>query len=249
MKNAYLFLSNRFLPLGRGKARMGGSLVQVATHSTFPLQRRGGVIPKILSLALLLLALPAWSADATQPPASMGRLFFTPNERASLNTIRQNSKAPDKIIKAEDTAAIEADIKVEAAAKPAPVMVNGYVSRSDGKNTVWVNNHAATEKSVVGNISVGKLQTTNRQVQVSVSGNGKAISLKPGQIYDPASDTVYNHLKDVPLVEKTDEEEASVVDKIGDKLSTGVNELKKKVSAAVVDLIKPKSDIAQPGEK
>jgi hypothetical protein len=143
----------------------------------------------------LLIGMPICAAETVKHP--IGRLFFTPTERASLDIIRQNSKAPDKVIKAEETA-IESDIEIEAVAKPAPVTLNGYVSRSDGKNTVWVNNRTATEKSVVGNINVGKLQTTTRQVQISLSGSGKAVKLKPGQIYDPNSDKIFNYMKDVP---------------------------------------------------
>lgn len=202
---------------------------------------------RTIILILLTCSQPAYSADAATP-APMGRLFFTPSERATLNTIRQNSKAPDKIIKTEDIQDDELKGGMEAAVKPSPVIVNGYISRSDGKNTVWVNNHATTEKSVVGNINVGKLQAKNRQVQVSLSGSNKAISLKPGQIYDPASDTVYNHLKDVPVAVENDENSGSVVDKIGGKLSAGVDELKKKVSE-IVNLIKPNSDISGSPDK
>lgn len=197
----------------------------------------------ILAISLLASSLAVCAAEAVKQP--IGRLFFTPTERASLDIIRRNSKAPDKVIKAEETA-IESDIEVEAVAKPAPVTLNGYVSRSDGKNTVWVNDRVATEKSTVGNVNVGKLQTTTRQVQVSLSGSGKSVSLKPGQIYDPASDKVYNHLKDVPHPENTEEEPKTLADKINETL--GINGIKKKATD-FIDLFKSKPDPVSPDKK
>ncbi len=186
----------------------------------------------ILAICLLISNLAVCAAETAKQP--IGRLFFTPTERASLDIIRQNSKAPDKVIKAEETA-IESDIDVEAVAKPAPVTLNGYVSRSDGKNTVWVNNRAAAEKSTVGNINVGKLQTTTHQVQVSLSGSGKAVNLKPGQIYDPASGQTFNYMQEIPEIGEPEikQEQNSLLRTIEDKLE--LNQLKQKI----VDLFSP----------
>lgn len=77
-------------------------------------------------LAAMLLACHAWSAPAAEP---LGRLFFTPEQRAQLDTLRrQRAHRP----------AIEA---IRQEAPPAAVVTySGLVRRSDGRSTVWVNN-------------------------------------------------------------------------------------------------------------
>jgi hypothetical protein len=66
--------------------------------------------------ALLLAAPPVHAADA-----SLGRLFYTPQQRAELDRKRA-------------TNAVEAEVVVESL-----VTVNGRVSRSSGKTTTWIN--------------------------------------------------------------------------------------------------------------
>jgi hypothetical protein len=145
-------------------------------------------------LAIAIIALPL-IAKADEP-ARLGRLFFTPAERASLDVLRANNKAPDKVIKAEDISKDEILPAVESApvAKQAVIM-NGYVSRSDGKNTLWVNDHEVSEKNANKDISIGHLK--NNQVKVIVDKN-KVANLKPGQVYDPNTGKIYNHLSEAP---------------------------------------------------
>ena len=55
---------------------------------------------------------------------SLGRLFFTPKERAALD--RGNAGQPAELV------------EVRPAEPRRPVEMNGYVARSDGKTTVWL---------------------------------------------------------------------------------------------------------------
>ena len=76
-------------------------------------------------LALLLLAAPLRSAHAE---GSLGRLFFTPERRQHLDQHRQ-LKLPDP----QD-------------AQENPILtINGVVTRSSGKRTVWINGNAQHE--------------------------------------------------------------------------------------------------------
>jgi len=68
-------------------------------------------------LAALLLAAAATPAAGTD----LGRLFYTPQQRADLDRKRA-------------TNAVEAEVVVESL-----VTVNGRVSRSSGKTTTWIN--------------------------------------------------------------------------------------------------------------
>lgn len=189
----------------------------------------------VIALNMMLSFVPAWAADAKPATTNMGRLFLTPSERASLNIIRQNSKAPDRIITAEETkkdTENELDVPVEPTK---PVTLNGFVGRSDGKNTVWVNHQAMSEKTTTKNLAVGNLQKNNGQVQITVIGTEKkSAALKAGQVYDPNSKKVYNYTKDVPEV-SVEEKPESGTDGISKKL--GLDELKSKV----VDIFSPLS--------
>ncbi len=174
-------------------------------------------IPLILAICLVIPP-ELLAADPTTPP-KLGRLFLSPNDRATLDIIRKNSKAPEKVIAAENIEEDEAEITAKTISS-SPVMVKGYIRRSDGKNTVWVNNQAMMEKTVNKEFSVGSLQKNSGQVQITVNGTEKkTVALKPGQIYDPASGQIYNHTKEVPPMNDAEKpEEKSLTEHISEAL-------------------------------
>lgn len=78
-----------------------------------------------MARSLLVLALLAHAAIAAgAPPAELGTLFHTPEERARLDRLRRGEPS-------EPPAGA-------AASAPRTPAVTGYVRRSDGRNTVWV---------------------------------------------------------------------------------------------------------------
>jgi hypothetical protein len=132
---------------------------------------------------------------SAKEPEQLGRLFFTPVERSNFNTLRQNSKAPDKVIKAEEITKDDEVTAGSTASALKPVVMNGYISRSDGKNTMWVNDREVAGQNVGKDLNVGRLK--NNQVTVVVNKN-RAANLKPGQVYDPNTGKIYNHLSEAP---------------------------------------------------
>ena len=79
------------------------------------------------------LAVAVLVAGSIMPAAGMaaeplGRLFFTPEQRAALDA--------GKLIQAPRSS------RVPAARGPREVTLNGVVTRSDGESTVWVNGRA-----------------------------------------------------------------------------------------------------------
>lgn len=129
------------------------------------------------ALAMLLLA-GAGAASA----AELGRLFFTPEQRAALDNARRQNIRVD--IGNEDAE------RPPAAAAPLPqsVRVNGLIQRSDGKNTVWLNN-----KPITGQSSGGLNITTRRgdtRVNLSQPDGGRSMDLKVGQTAEMVSGTV-----------------------------------------------------------
>lgn len=76
-------------------------------------------------LAALLLALSTTGAASAQAPSEpLGRLFFTPEQRAALD--RQRHAPPPSLSPAPT-------------ANEAPASFDGMVQRSSGRNTVWIN--------------------------------------------------------------------------------------------------------------
>lgn len=195
---------------------------------------------KKISLLLTLCAIiptQLWAADATTPP-KLGKLFFSPNERATLDVIRQNSKAPEKIITAQDIEEDAPEITAEAVSS-APVMLKGYIQRSDGKNTIWVNNQAMPEKSANPDWAVGTLKKNTGAVPITVNGQEKkTVLLKAGQIYDPSTGQIYNHTTDVPKpVSAASGEEKSIAQNISDSL--GLTSIKDKVAETLSFITNP----------
>ena len=133
---------------------------------------------RYLLIALMLLPGIAASED------SLGRLFTTPAERASLDHLRQTKKVE----------VLEADKPTEAEAAPAvpsSISVQGYVKRGDGKKgTVWVNQTPMQENSSTDEVQVGKLRSDGNQVQLKLPANGKSLNLKAGQVYVPETDSI-----------------------------------------------------------
>ncbi len=131
-----------------------------------------------LALLVLLAPLTAYGAD------TLGRLFFTPDQRAQLDTLRT------KRVVASQT-------KEEP--PPEVVTYNGIVRRSDGKTTVWVNNQAFSEAdlrdkpAIAGRVSRdGKivLQTTqsgNARTQLKVGQTAELLSGQVAESYTSAS--------------------------------------------------------------
>jgi hypothetical protein len=86
----------------------------------------------------------------TQAEETLGRLFFTPERRQSLdhqremNVVEQSSAVPE-------------------------LTINGVVTRSSGKRTAWVNGVAQNERETSGGISVTPEPNNPGQVIVETS--------------------------------------------------------------------------------
>ena len=123
-------------------------------------------------------------AIAAEP---IGRLFTSPAERSNLDYLRQTRKLNTPVKIDEPTEMFEAK-PIEL---PDSVNLQGYVKRNDGKeSTVWVNNQALQENSSNKDVVVGRLSEQGNRVPLKLSGNGKRLSLKAGQVYDPETNRV-----------------------------------------------------------
>jgi len=116
---------------------------------------------------LILIGILWISAAQAQ---DLGRLFFTPQQRSDLDA-RRKARVPDK---------------PAAAVVASPVTrVDGYVRRSDGPPTVWINGESVSDTSPEG----GK-------VPVPVGEGGGRARLKPGESLDRGNGAVRDVIGD-----------------------------------------------------
>jgi hypothetical protein len=123
-----------------------------------------------------LIACSALAAAAVSVPASaqerLGRLFFTPAQRASLDVARsQRARAAVATEKSE----------VEATPVPQTITYSGVVRRSDGKTTVWINNQPVHDRESAGAAAIVGRVRADGSVTLQVPQSGRSVSLKPGQ--------------------------------------------------------------------
>jgi hypothetical protein len=122
-------------------------------------------------IALMLLACVACAAE-------LGRMFFTPAQRATLDNARKQN------IRAE----ISNDVEQPATPLPQNVSVNGVIRRSDGKSTIWLNNRMVGDHQTSGlSAAVGK---NDNRVRLSVPESGRNVELKVGQSVEIVSGVI-----------------------------------------------------------
>lgn len=133
---------------------------------------------RLRAAAILALTFIAGAAGA----AELGRMFYTPAQRATLDNARKQN------IRVEIGNDNSEQQQPSAAPVPQNVSVNGVIRRSDGKNTIWLNNHAISEQQAGGiNAAVGK---GDNRVHLRVPESGRSVDLKVGQTVEIVSGTI-----------------------------------------------------------
>jgi hypothetical protein len=132
----------------------------------------------------------------------LGRLFSRPHERKHLDVLRKNQAL--KVVTPKDTQ-LETAAVVAPVELPDPISMQGFVKRSDGASTLWINNQAVQEDSAVDDVQVGRLgrrsvgaKSSADSLHLSIPANGRKIQLKPGQVYEPET----NQTKEFKLLAK-----------------------------------------------
>jgi hypothetical protein len=115
---------------------------------------------------------------ASEPAAQeLGRLFFTPEQRAALDE-RRRARVPDR-----PAAAVVASPTTR---------LDGYVKRSGGPSTVWVQGESLPE----GAQDSPRIDPTGNTVSVPVGEARARIRLKPGEVLDRGTGEVRDVLGD-----------------------------------------------------
>ncbi|MBZ0095873.1 MAG: hypothetical protein K8H75_10970 [Sulfuricella sp.] len=117
-----------------------------------------------LIFLLMIAFLPGHAVCAGAEP--LGRLFFSPDERAMLDRVRQ--KNVGSTVSATEQ-----------------VTLNGIVRRSSGKTTAWINQVPQNENETPQGIAVQQGKTSKPSALLLLP-SGKQVQLKAGQTFDTA---------------------------------------------------------------
>ncbi len=121
------------------------------------------MIRRILPLILLASLVVPSAPSAAQ---ELGRLFFTPEQREALDA-RRKARVPDKPAAAQ-------------VASPT-LRLDGYVKRSGGRSTVWVNGESI---GVGTSAESPRIDSRDSHVSVNVGDSPARVELKPGEVLD-----------------------------------------------------------------
>jgi hypothetical protein len=129
----------------------------------------------------LLIGLGAMLAACAAPCAAQefGRLFLTAEQREALDA-RRKARVPDKPAAA-------------AVAASPTTRLDGYVKRSGGPSTIWLNGESMTEG---GQAESPRIQNRESSVSVVIGETGMRKGLKPGEIVDRGSGEVRDLIGD-----------------------------------------------------
>ena len=122
---------------------------------------------RLCLIALLLIPTASVSQE-------LGRLFFTSEQRAAFDA-RRKARVPDKpdaVVTASPTTKLD-----------------GYVKRSGGPSTVWVNGEPLPE-------GAGDSPRIGPRVSISVGEGGRRAALRPGESIDRGTGEVRDVIGD-----------------------------------------------------
>jgi hypothetical protein len=131
-------------------------------------------------LAFIALMLPLLGF-AAEP---LGRLFYTPQQRATLDNARGQK--------------IKIDVETETPTSPENISVNGVIERSDGQSTVWINNRPVNEKRATSGIKIIGRSADNASVTLQLPQSSRSVDVKVGQNLDATSGHVQENYQKPP---------------------------------------------------
>ncbi|HEV2611813.1 MAG TPA: hypothetical protein VGU61_16215 [Noviherbaspirillum sp.] len=123
--------------------------------------------------AFVLLLLTASFAAHGAEPEVLGRLFYTPAERAALDKLRKDGP-PAPVEPGQQPVEPPGDVQLT---------VNGIVKASSGRSTTWINEMPQEGKKLSQGVLVAGERGKPAAVTLEVE-SGKQVRVKPGQTVD-----------------------------------------------------------------
>ena len=128
------------------------------SYDPYPSHHSRAGLTKQLVLICITLGLVAWAISSAIHATELGRLFFTPKERAQLEQAQTNNHTTGR-------------------AKNSTVIVSGIVQRHNGPRTVWINGvpqHVVTSD-----------EKTPDSLSLTLPGHSQPIKLKVEEQLQP----------------------------------------------------------------
>lgn len=111
------------------------------------------------------------AAHADYDISDLKKLFTDKRQRAQIDAARSgNVSAPDSNLQ-----------------QTSEISLDGYVTRSDGKSVVWVNNKNTLDGTRIGDIKIHQ-SSIGKNKKVTINVNGKTARLKPGETWSDDDD-------------------------------------------------------------
>lgn len=145
---------------------------------------------RLILTALIFFLLHSVCLGAEAEP--IGRLFSTPAERAELDRLRQHGE-PGKLASDQTITTVPV---IPAEPVREQFTLDGFVRRSSGKGTTWINQIPQNEGAVSQNIRVRQQLSKPPAVSVLLP-SGKRLALKVGQTFDATTGEIIEVLEPV----------------------------------------------------
>lgn len=111
---------------------------------------------------------------AEYDPSNLKNLFTDKSQRAQIDAARSGNVSGPEV---QQTSKIN---------------VSGYITRSDGKSVVWINNKNTLEGSKIGDVRVHQ-NSVGKNKKVTISVDGKTTRLKPGESWDKTTGKIVDN--------------------------------------------------------
>ena len=130
--------------------------------------------------------LPALLVVSSAMAGDIGRLFTTPADRAELDNLRSNLDQPKRVY----DAGAEIDENHDQVLSQPPLLLNGLIQRSDGRTTVWLNGQRLKQQGAAEIATLRSRADRKGQIKLRLNEEQRNVIMKPGQVWDPASQRV-----------------------------------------------------------
>jgi len=147
-----------------------------------------------IQLALIALFIPCLCAGADVEP--VGRLFSTPAERASLDHLRLTGEQ-DITHPKDQTVTTVRQIPEPAREQ---ITLDGFVRRSSGKSTAWINQLPQNENEISHGVTVRQKLSRPPSISILLAPDTR-LNLKPGQTFDKATGKVSEVYEPAPAIQ------------------------------------------------
>ena len=134
---------------------------------------------RLFALIATFLLISGSRAVLAQDEA-LGRLFYTPGQRAALDANIRSTKRAKKTVPL-----------------PPSVTFNGVVTRSDGERTVWIDGRAY-HRAESSDVEVITQPANPGEAEIKIEGVRRRMPVRVGQRLDPATGKTYELYEQAP---------------------------------------------------